>query len=432
MKHFSLLFFLVLCITACEMAEQKEPAKAHSFLAQDWKQLESFLTNADSENPNFEKIDALFETFIAQQQVVGMSVAVAYKGKLVYAKGFGYADAEAKKQLQPYHMLRIASVSKLITAIAIMKLVEQKKLNLHDKVFGKNGILNDPMFLKMSDKRMEKIEIMHLLTHSGGWRNRFRSDPMFKTLEIAQYMKTPPPADLSTLIRFMLNEEMIAEPGTFYDYSNFGYAVLGKVVEKVSGKNYAAFVKENIFEPLGIHYIQVGHNQRKNKLLWESCYYDHPNAPKRISIYGTGDSVSRAYEGSNIEVMLAAGGWVATASDLLKLGLAVDGFTSLKDILTPESIEQMTLSKKDSTENKVLGWRQCDKVRWWRTGSLASTTAVLKIHKQDEWAWVCLTNTGSWRGPYFVYDIEGVVNRAIATLRNKKEATQKNLFINNR
>ncbi len=102
--------------------------------------------------------------------------------------------------MTPQHRFRIASVSKLITAAAIMQMAEQGKLKLTDKVFGASGILSDSLYLNAKDKRVYQMEIRHLLQHTGGWKNAFRADPMFIPLEVAACMRTKPPIDLDLII----------------------------------------------------------------------------------------------------------------------------------------------------------------------------------------------------------------------------------------
>jgi len=96
-------------------------------------------------------------------------MSIVKDGKLVYAHGFGYADVQAKQQVTPGNLFRIASVSKLITAVAIMKLVEKKAISLDSKVFGPKAILKDPVFNNVVDKRLYNITVRHLLAHAGGW-----------------------------------------------------------------------------------------------------------------------------------------------------------------------------------------------------------------------------------------------------------------------
>ena len=121
-----------------------------------------------SEDKNFKYIDNRVNRFIEQWSIAGASVAIAKDGKMVFAKGYGYADKETEIQAEPYHLFRVASISKLITSVGIMKLAQEGKLSLNQKVFGPNGILNDYPYNNYLDIRVENIEVVHLLNHSGG------------------------------------------------------------------------------------------------------------------------------------------------------------------------------------------------------------------------------------------------------------------------
>ena len=381
------------------------------------------LRNHHSNHEDFVVFDTMVHRFMNYWSVRGLSLGVVKNGKLLYVKAYGEADAEAHEKTEPYHLFRTASVSKLITAVAIMKLVEANKLHLKQPVFGKDGILNDAAYLNYKSPHLLKINIEHLLTHTGGWRNVYRTDPMFAPLQVAKHMGVPSPPSFETTLKFMLTQEVAFEPGTFYDYSNFGYCVLGKVIEKVSGMPYEQYVKK-ILKPLSIHRIRLAKNQLKDRAFTEVKYYEHETAEKKLSCYGTGDSVSRTYDATHIEALGPAGGWLTTPTDLLRLVVAIDGFDTKPDFLTPESILEMT-TPRDSSAHRVLGWKTCNPQRWWRTGSLAGTGIVVK-RRQDGISYVVITNTSTWRGPGFSYEIEGMMRRSLKTI---KKWPTKDLFL---
>jgi CubicO group peptidase (beta-lactamase class C family) len=126
------------------------------------------ITNDYSSGWKFAAAEKSVRSFMRKWSITGASVAVAKNGKLIYARGFGYTDTISKEEVQPYHKFRIASISKLVTAVAIMKLAEEDKLSLNDTVFGPNGILNDPYFSNPKDKRVFRITVAYLLSHAAG------------------------------------------------------------------------------------------------------------------------------------------------------------------------------------------------------------------------------------------------------------------------
>src|SRR5699024_9457992 len=125
------------------------------------------------------EVDSAMNQLLRDWRIAGASVAIVKEGQLIYAKGFGYADKDEEEKVTPNHLFRIASVSKLITAVAVMRLHEEGKVDLDAKVFGEDGILNDSLYLDIRDKKMRDITVQHLLQHEGGWSSRV-PDLMFE------------------------------------------------------------------------------------------------------------------------------------------------------------------------------------------------------------------------------------------------------------
>ena len=127
--------------------------------------------NSVSELEEMAAFDRTVERFLKRWEIMGASIAIMKDGKLLYCKGFGWADKEQNVPTEVKHIFRIASISKLITATGIMKLYESGKLSLDDKVFGETGILCDSMFSNIKDARIKQITVEHLLRHQGGIRS---------------------------------------------------------------------------------------------------------------------------------------------------------------------------------------------------------------------------------------------------------------------
>lgn len=360
------------------------------------------LDNSLSENDMFVNAEVGVEWFMKNWDIKGASVAVAKEGKLLYARGFGYASLDDSIPVEPYHRFRIASVSKLVTAVAIMQLQEEGRLSVNEKVFGPGSILDDTIFDHPRDKRAFDITVGHLLAHEGGWSQRY-GDQMFMPEVISRTLGVPMPVDLKTIIKFALTKNLHFTPGAGQSYSNLGYAILGLVIEEASGMDYESYCRKKVLEPLGIYDMALGKNLPENALPLEVSYYDVDNAPLRPSIYGTGEMVRASRGGNDIETLGAAGAWVATAPDLMRLLLAVDGFEFPKDILSPESIEFMTDAENGYAP---VGWRATlSNGVWWRTGSFSGTSAMMK-RMPDGTAWVVLMNSSGWNGPELTGDID--------------------------
>ncbi|HPT20753.1 MAG TPA: serine hydrolase domain-containing protein [Bacteroidales bacterium] len=371
------------------------------------------LTNEFSSGAEFSGIEKNINSFLYRWSIKGASVAIAKDGKLVYARGFGYADTATLTESQPYNLFRIASISKLVTAIAVMKLNEEGKLSLDDKVFGQNGILNDEYFSNPKDKRVYDITVAHLLSHEAGWTQRY-GDQMFMPDVIAKDMGVDLPVDTKTILRFALNKKLHYTPGAGRAYSNLGYSVLGLIVEKVSGMSYKDYCRKNILEPLGIYDMTIARNLPSEKAPYEVTYYESPDVSLKPSIYGTGEMVMPCYGGNDITALGGAGAWLATAPDLIRLMLAVDGFKTRPDILSDKSLHFMT---DNDNGFAPVGWKATElDGTWWRTGSFPGTAGMMK-RQPDGISWVVLLNTSAWNGPDIYSYINRMMTRVVSQVR---------------
>ncbi len=342
--------------------------------------------------PELVNFDAAMLNLLDQYDVPGAQLAITYQGRLVYSRGFGYANTADQTLVQPDHIFRLASLSKPITSISVMHLLELGDISLDDLVFGDQGILNDQIYEVILDPRVNDITVQQLLDHSGGWNRNISGDPMFDAYGIASFMGTEAPADAETVIRYVIANEMLDfTPGTESQYSNFGYCILGRVIEKITGQNYEDFVKTVILQPLDITNMHCGFNLVNEQLPMEVNYYDYPGAPFASSVYDNVSNVPWPYGGFNLEPMDAHGAWVASAGDLCRLLVAVDGFPSKPDILQSGTIDIMTEpSLNDSYYS--LGWSVNPFNNWWHTGSLPGTTTEM-VRTSNQMNWAILLNT---------------------------------------
>jgi CubicO group peptidase (beta-lactamase class C family) len=370
------------------------------------------ITNNIPEAQNFPDAEKVVNSFLHKWSIAGASVAVSKNGKLIFAKGFGYADTTARTEAQPYNQFRIASISKLVTAIAVMKLNEAGKLSLKAKVFGPEGILNDPFFSDPKDKRVYDITVEQLLSHEAGWSQRY-GDQMFMPTVVAEKLNMKPPVDTKMIIRFALDKRLQYTPGMGRAYSNLGYSILGLVIEKVSEMPYEKYCKQSILEPLGIYDMTIAGNLQSERAPFEVTYYEPSDVVLKPSIYGTGELVTPRYGGNDIRALGGAGGWIATAPDLMRLLLAIDGFQTKPDILCNESIQFMT---DNSNGFAPVGWKgTVMDGNWWRTGSFPGTAGMLK-RQPDGTAWVVLLNSSAWNGPEIYSYISNMMNKVVSRI----------------
>ena len=391
---------------------------AHPVQSDEFASTTGIIRNDMSTFRGTEQMEKTISAFLDRYKIKGASVAITKDGRLVYAKGFGYADEENGERMEPGHVFRLASVSKLLTATAVMRLAEEGKISLDDTVFGPSGILCDSIFLEYKDPRVEKITIRHLLTHRAGW-SRYYGDPMFMPHVVARRMKTELPVSTEDVIRYNLTRKLNYIPGTRYSYSNLGYAVLGEIIEKVTGMDYEDYVRYYLLHPLGIRNMQIGQGYYEEKAPMEVKYYDVSGNQKvlaydRMDQYGT-----RVYGGNDIALLGAAGGWIGSAAEVLKLGVAIDGFNSSPDILLSGSIEEMTNSR--SGRYNMIGWKGSDgKGTWWRTGTLAGTSALM-VRQNNGITWIILMNTTTWKHSRIHSETSKIMFRAISSIREWPE-----------
>ena len=367
--------------------------------------LNNVLTNEMSAIENLEGMDAEFRHFMRQWQIHGASLAIMRNDSLVYAKGYGEAD-QGGKPVTPGTIFRLASVSKLITAIGIMTLQERGLLSLDDKVFTPEGILGDePYTGSISDSRYFDITVEQLLRHSSGLGNG-RGDPMFSTrsLMIRNHWDTPP--DGATLSKDVLSWRLEYDPGTSSSYSNYGYLLLSMIIEKVTGETYERWIRENVLYPAGCFDMHIGKNSYDQRFPNETRYYPASNERPVQKYDNSGVMVERVYGGNDISALLGAGGWVASAPEVAKLVAAIDGKDEVKDILGAESIAQMTIPTDSVTY--AIGWVDTKETgEWTRTGTLSGTTALVKCYPDGE-CWVFITNTSTYLGSRFSRETSGL------------------------
>jgi CubicO group peptidase (beta-lactamase class C family) len=321
-------------------------------------------------------IDTTITAFMQKYDVPGLSFALSKDGKILFAKGYGVANKETGAKVTPDHSFRIASVSKPITAIVVMKLVETKRLSLNDKVFGSTGILGKTYRTK--DKQLLRVTVRHLLEHGVGpeWGNE-KDDPMF--------MK--PSYDHRKLINWVLEDRPPANPpGTSYNYSNLGYCVLGRVIEEVSGRSYEETV-QNLFRRHGVSSLKLAASKQSRD-------------QSAVVYYAQGKG--KPY-GMQVERMDAHGGWQATAVDLVKIALIADGKTDVPDIISAASAKAMS-TRSPHHENYALGWAVNKYNNWWHMGSLPGTASIL-VRANNGMCWTVLLNTRS-KADSFMSDLD--------------------------
>ena len=365
------------------------------------------VSNASSALPSLKRMDREVDRFRRRWGLAGLSLAVTRNDSLVYAKGYGHADRDSLLPMDASTTMRIASVSKLITAVAVMHLVDKGILGLDSRVFGPEGIIRDTLIANaVTDKRVFDITVDHLLQHSAGFSQR-AGDPMFTTADIVSNndLSTAPTPD--ELMRIVLRRRLGAAPGSWRSYSNFGYFVLSQVVEHATGIPYYTYVTDSVLTPMGAFKTRPAGNYRHQRHDDEAVYYG-PDTVKIPEFNGSGRMVDRVYGGNNIHGLYGAGGWTSTPADLARIVAGIDGNGGLEDFLSPRAIALMTEARDDGP-NLARGWSDTDVYgKWTRTGTLASTHALVIRYPQGD-TWVVTTNSGYYSGHQFLAKVKELV-----------------------
>jgi len=363
------------------------------------------------ERPELGGFDAWTRAFLAEHKIPGVSLAIARDGQLVYSRGFGYADRDARAPVEPEALFRIASVSKPITGVAIMKIVQDEKLKLEDKVL--DFIPNEPHFEEggQFDQRWKQITVVECLSHTGGWDRDKSYDPMFQAVRMAKSLKIDLPILPEHIIRYQLGQPLDFDPLSRYAYSNFGYSILGRVIEKVTGQTYEKYVQETIFKPLGIERPRIGGSLESERADGEVKYYDVHDG-KGLATTGPSagkEEVPISYGTWRQETLDAHGGWIASAVDLVKFAAAfdlTDGGRKTRGGLLKAATARLMFSPQTAISRPEggggasayygLGWmlkNENDLLVARHGGALACTAASL-MHFPDGTNLAVLTNLG--------------------------------------
>ncbi|HEV7805088.1 MAG TPA: serine hydrolase [Solirubrobacteraceae bacterium] len=305
-------------------------------------------------------IDTKIGEYLTTDDVPGVSIAISKQERLVFAKGYGVTNTSTGEKVDPSHLFRVASISKPITAVAIVDLVEDGKLAFGDKVFGAGALLGTTYGTKAYSSAVKAITVRHLLQHTSGWSND-GGDPMFKDAALSQ----------AQLIGWMLdNRAPKNQPGAAYEYLNFGYCVLGRIIEKVTGKSYETHVK-GMLASCGITRMAIGGKTEAER------------KPGEVRYHGGG-----AYNLLPAR-MDAHGGWIASPIDLLRMMARTDGFSAKMDILNGVSEDAM-FSGSPANAGYGMGWIVGGGYRG-HNGAMSGTIGFL-VRRDDGMSFAVLVN----------------------------------------
>lgn len=426
-----LTFIVVIISSICRCtcsscSSDKSREKDSIYEANHRMHLNDTLTNAMSSQPELHAMDSIIQRYLKRWEIHGAQLAISRHDSLLYARGFGYADKDRQIPMEPSYIMRMASVSKLVTATGIMKLRDMGKIRLSDKVFGPKGILNDTFYVNsIRDKRYFDITVEQLLRHKAGFTN-YAGDAIFSTRYIMQQNRLTTPPDHRTLLRIVLRRHLGYTPGTAQRYCNIGYTLLSLIIEKRTGMSYENFMQRYVLNPAGCYDFHIAGNYLKDRRKNETVYYMHSSSVPVPEFNNSGRMVVRCYGENDITTALGAGAWVASAAELCRLVASIDGDCIVPDVISPQAVKLMTQEMPDHQFS--LGWNFTPRNRpWIRTGSLVGTSALVLRYPDGE-CWVFITNTSTWKGHKFSQDTMALFEKLRKRFGSKMQ--KRNMFIN--
>lgn len=339
--------------------------------------------------PSSEIVADNFYSSLKGKEAPGVAVLVAKEGKIIYRKGFGYADIKNKILIDPDTKFRIGSVTKQFTAAAILKLQENNLLSVNDKL--SKFIPDFP--------RGDEVTIHHLVTHTSGI-NSYTGKPYF----LDRVTKTISPDSLINLIK---KDPYDFNPGERFLYNNSGYFLLGYIIGKVSGKTYADYLKESFFDHLGMKNTGV--------------HYSGIKLEQEAKGYG-GNSASYQ-EALNWDMSWAggAGNLYSTVDDLLKWNEALHGGKVLNEKSMEAAVTPVTLKNGDKEQYGYgLGlskYRGMDIIG--HSGGLHGFITQLAYYPKEKITVAMFSNTAE---PEVNFDPNKVVEAFLWNKMNKQES----------
>lgn len=346
------------------------------------------LPESGASPPAFRMLDTAMRSFMERHNVAGAAVAIGQEGQIVYSRAFGYSNVDEQTPLSPDSTMRIASLSKIITAATVMKLIQQKRLRLDSLVLPllQAGGFELPSTI---DERWGLITVRHLLDHQGGWDSKQSNDPLFESALISRKLKLRREVSSSDVVTFQLGQSLDYSPGTRQVYSNFGYLLLGRIIQQVANRDYADVVRELVLEPRGMLATELGRSQRDHQTKNEVAYHMQDTtchrpfwalSARKVDLVVA--HVDAPYGQWDLRLLGSAAGWVSTAPDLVRL-------LSKSDVIPDDGFRNGSWKfgwKVDEASNRDSAVTAMS-----LNGYLAGTSALL--WKTDDVCCVVLFNT---------------------------------------
>ena len=340
-------------------------------------------------SPGMSEFDDAMLATMEKWHIPGGQLAIAKDGRLIVTRGYGYADVGRKQLVEPDSLFRIGSVSKTLTTAGILKLIESGRLHLDDKAFSILSHLRPPHDATL-DPRILDITVQQLLQHQGGWNDHEPSFTTPFTREVAAALRVPDPPECESVIRYQFGVRLDFTPGSKSSYSNFGFCVLGRIIEAVASKgankvSYEQFIKQEIWLPAGVTRARIGGTLLADRGRGEVRYYGPQDQSLIESVYPGRGVGPFAYGGVYLRSTDSAGGWVSSAEDLVRFATALDGQRG-PAILRPATIRLMLDTWIPFGTSTGLCWtvaKRDNGVDFWHTGALKDSNASWLVRTSE-------------------------------------------------
>ena len=369
-----------------------------------WTTFSSILLYAADSQSSYAEAIKKFEKFVNEQMALdkapGLSVGFK-KGDYIWTKGFGFSDLENKVPAKPESSYRLASITKTITAIAVLQLVEAGKIDLDAEV---------QTYVPYFPKKKWPVTVRLLLGHLGGISH-------YKNHDVEGHIKVH--KNTKEALAIFQDFDLVAEPGTKYNYSSYGFNLLGAVIEGASGQSYGDYIKKHIFNPLGM----------------ENSRMDNPEdlISNRVSGYRLIKGEVKNSEFVDVSSRFAGGGTRSTVVDLLKYAKGIIEGKLLKNQTWRRAFTSMATSKGRFT-GYGMGWR----VRPWNghfqvshSGSQPETRTYTLIFPAENFSIAVASNLeGVNLTPYVRRLAELVLEEDFDTLAYASDAAEQAIYDN--
>lgn len=380
-----------------------------------WIQKERTWTTTGTAPAELAGFETAMQGFMQERGIPGGALAVTKNSRLVMARGYRW-HYDTLTSVQPTSLFRVASLSKQITSMAIMRLVQDGKLSLSSKL---TSLLNlNPLPGQTTDARMNSITVQMLLQHSAGWDSQASMDPMFEDDWIAFNLDIPLPITQQNIISYMTGVPLDFDPGARVAYSNYGYLLLGRIIEAVSGLPYADYVQQKVLAPLFIKRMKIGRAEFERRDPNEVPYYG-VDVGLHFNVCRPGKKLNAMapYGRWNLDNMDSHGGWLASAVDMTRFCTALDA-TGRYPVLNESAIAQtfaVPPTGKDGDGSWYgLGWNVRDEgggLNTWHSGSFDGTFAYM-VRRFDGVNYIALFNQCDDPSGLDYFDIDGLLYNA--------------------